>query len=67
MDETTPTVTLRLTDEQIEDARELIKIVRDALDNSYSHTVLCCHVGHDEVDALEAKINKAVLESMITS
>ena len=60
-------MTLRLTDEQIEDARELIKIVRDALDNSYSHTVLCCHVGHDEVDALEAKINKAVLESMITS
>ena len=66
MEETTPTVPLRLTAEQAEDVRELIKIVRDALDNSYSHTVLCCHVGHDEVDALEAKIDDAARDTLVT-
>ncbi len=65
MDETTTAVTLRLTAEQVEDVRELIKIVRDALDNSYSHTVLCCHIGHDEVDALEAKLDDRGRDTLV--
>ena len=50
---------MTLTADEADDVRELIKIVRDALDNSFSHTVLCAHVGHSECDALEAKLDEA--------
>jgi Trp operon repressor len=55
----TTTLTVTLTADEADDVRELIKIVRDALDNSFSHTVLCAHVGHSECDALEAKLAEA--------
>jgi hypothetical protein len=59
MEETTPTVTLRLTAEEAEDLAHALSVATDALIHSDRHAALCALVGPEECDAMMTKLQEA--------